>query len=73
MSMSVREVRIESEVSEHKKRMEAHDDIQSILRHSGIFNPHLERLQQVSCQMRAMEWSMIRRDAATAMANRSGD
>ena len=65
-------------MSEDKKRMEGHDDIQSILRHTGIFNPHLERLQQVSSQMRAMEWCMIRRDAAAslrtiALANRSGD
>jgi hypothetical protein len=65
-----------TKVRENKKRMELQDDIQSILRHSGIFAPHLERLQQVSSQMRAMEWKIVRRDAASsgpamATANRT--
>jgi hypothetical protein len=47
-------------------RVEAHDDIQSILRHAGIFAPHLERLMQVSSEMREMEWRMMRRAASVA-------
>jgi hypothetical protein len=67
-----------TKVSENKMRVEAHDDIQSILRHTGMFTPHLERMLQVSSEMREMEWRMLRRAAsvptcAIAPSNRSGD
>ena len=67
-----------TKVSENKMRVEANDDIQSILRHTGLFNPHLERLLQVSSEMRDMEWRIMRRAAAVstcaiAASNCSGD
>lgn len=59
-------------------RVETNDEIQAILRQVGIYTPHLERLHQVSLEMREMEWRMMRRTAAVpaftaAPTNRSGD
>ena len=50
------------------RKSEAHDDIHSILWHSGVFSPHLERLERLSSSMRELEWKMMKRAAETAAA-----
>jgi hypothetical protein len=58
----------QEKVKNHNRKTEAHDDIHSILRHSGVFSPHLERLERISSRMRELEWKMMKRAAETAAA-----
>jgi len=36
------------------------DDIQSILSHNGIFSRRLARLEEISNQMKQIEWKMLK-------------
>jgi hypothetical protein len=58
----------QGKVKNQNPKTEAHDDIHSILRHSGVFSPHLERLERLSSSMRELEWKMMKRAAKTAAA-----
>jgi hypothetical protein len=66
--VSVVRVANQEKVKNHNRKTEAHDDIHSILRHSGVFSPHLERLERISSRMRELEWKMMKRAAETAAA-----
>lgn len=48
----------------NEKQIEANDEIQSILRHSGVFSNHLDRLLRVSSEMWELEWQMMRKTAS---------
>jgi hypothetical protein len=58
----------QDKVKKHNKKPATHDDIHSILRHSGVFSPQLERLERISSRMRELEWKMMKRAAETAAA-----
>jgi hypothetical protein len=52
----------------HNRKAEAHDDIHSILRHSGVFSPRLERLERISSRMYELEWKMLKSAAQNTVA-----
>ncbi len=41
------------------------DEIQNILRHSGVVSPHLQRLEEIASKMWEAEWKMMRRVASS--------
>lgn len=49
------------------KSGEHQDDIQSILGHSGVVSPYLERMRQISSDMKELEWKLMKRAAASAV------
>jgi hypothetical protein len=56
-------------VKNDKKISEGQDDIQSILRHSGVISPYLDRMRQISSQMNQLEWKLVKRAAAANSRN----
>ena len=64
--VSIASVAYQEKVKNQTRKTEAHDDIHSILRHSGVFSPQLERLERLSSHMRELEWKMMKRAAKTA-------
>lgn len=67
MSATISRCAYRKNVKSDSKKPELQDDIQSILRHSGVISPYLERMRQVSSEMKELEWKMMRR-AASARA-----
>jgi hypothetical protein len=64
-------------VKSDSKKPELQDDIQIILRHSGVTSPYLDRMRQVAFEMKELEWKMMKRAAAARSVSpvryRSGD